>query len=104
MAERKIRHKPEWADPMAAMGKQIDRSISVCLRPRYNFGATPKLWEVAQEEVGRWRSLVAADRLLDVVDVGDTVILSTGWPIPPIYPEGEICGLAGVCSLARALT
>ena len=104
MAERKIRHEPEWADLVAAMGEQVDRTISVCLRPRYNFGATPKLWEAAYEKVGRALSLVAAERLLEVVDAGDTVILSTGWPIPPIYPEGEICGLAGVCSLARALT
>lgn len=89
---------------MEVMGEQVDRSITVCLRPRYNWGATPRLWEAAYKKLGRPLSLVAAEKLMEAVKPGDTVILSTGWPIPPIYPEGEICGLAGVSSLARGLS
>lgn len=89
---------------MVVMGEQIDRTISVCLRPRYNWGATPRLWEAGYKKLGRPLTLLAAEKLMDVVKSGDTVILSTGWPIPPIYPEGEICGLAGVSTLARSLS
>lgn len=86
------------------MGEQIDRAITVCMRPRYNWGATPKLWEAAYKKFGRPLSLLAAQKLLEAVKPEDTVILSCGWPIPPLFPEGEICGLAGVASLARALS
>jgi hypothetical protein len=98
-------HLPERSreELLEVMGEQIDRSITVCLRPVI-WGTTPRLWEAAYRKVGRPLSLVAAEKLLQAVKPGDTVILSTGWPIPPMMPEGEICGLAGVSSLARALS
>lgn len=44
----------------------------------------------------------AAERLLDAVEPGDTVVLLTGFPIPPsMRPETD--GPPGVASLARAL-
>jgi hypothetical protein len=90
---------------LETMGEQIDRAITVCMRPPgYNWGATPKLWEAGYKKFGRPLALLAAEKLLAAVKPDDTVILSTGWPIPPLFPEGEICGLAGVSSLARALS
>jgi len=91
-------------EKLEIMGEEIDRVITLGMRPRYNWGATPKLWRAAFEKFGRPLSLLAAEKLLEAVGPGDTVIFSTGWPIPPLFPEGEICGLAGVASLARALT
>lgn len=104
MAEAKI-VAPERSreESLEVMGEQIDRSITVCLRPRYNWGATPRLWEAAYDRLGRPLSLLAAEKLVEAVKPGDTVILSAGWVIPPLLPEGEICGLAGICSLARGL-
>ena len=89
---------------METMGEQIDRTITVCLRPRYNWGATPKLWEAAYAKVGRPLSLVAAERLRDVLEPGDVVILSGGFVVLPAFPNGEVCGIAGVVALARGLS
>ena len=95
-------HSPK--ELFEVMGEQIDRAITLCVRPRYNWGATPKLREAGVKKLGRPLVLLAAEKLMEVLEPGDTVIVSTGWPIPPIYPEGEICGLAGVSTLARSLS
>jgi len=90
---------------LETMGEQIDRAITICMRPPgYNWGATPRLWEAGRKKFGRPLTLLTAEKLMAAVKPGDTVILSTGWPIPPLFPDGEICGLAGVASLARALS
>lgn len=92
------------AELMEIMGEQVDRSITVCLRPRYNWGATPRLWEAAYRKVGRPLTLVAAEKLLKAVGPDDVVILSAGFTIPPAFPNGEVCGLAGAVSLGRGLS
>jgi len=107
MSEKKAKvtepiHSPE--ELFEVMGEQIDRAITLCVRPRYNWGATPQLWEAGFKKAGRPLTLLAAEKLMEVLNPGDTVLLSTGWPIPPIYPEGEICGLAGVATLSRSLS
>jgi hypothetical protein len=99
---REAEHSRE--ELMEIMGEQIDRSITVCLRPRYNWGATPRLWEAAYAKVGRPLSLVASERLMGVLEPGDVVILSGGFVVPPAFPNGEVCGIAGVVALARGLT
>lgn len=93
-----------WEENMEIMGEMIDRSITVCLRPRYNWGATVRNWEAAYKKYGRPLTLLAAEKLMKAFKEPGVVILSTGWPIPPVYPEGEICGLAGVSSMARGLS
>jgi hypothetical protein len=95
---------PSKKELMEVMGEQVDRSITVCLRPRYNWGATTKNWEAAYRKTGRPLSLVAAEKLIEAFKEPGVAIVSTGWPIPPVYPEGEICGLAGVSSMARGLS
>jgi hypothetical protein len=92
------------AENMEVMGEQIDRSITVCLRPRYNWGATPRNWEAARKKAGRPLTLMAAEKLIEAFKEPGVAIVTTGWPIPPVYPEGEICGLAGASSMARGLS
>lgn len=97
-----IEAKKTREQQLEVMGEQIDRLITLCVRPRYQWGATPKLWEAAFKKAGRPLTLAAAESLMKLKR-GDVVAISTGWPIPPVYATGEICGLAGVASLARAL-
>ncbi len=86
-----------------AMGEQIDRTITVDLTPML-FGARPKLWEAAYKKAGRPLALLAAERLLKAVKPRDTIILSTGWAVPPMITEGESCGPIGLCALAHGFS
>jgi len=88
---------------LEAMGEQIDRTITVDLTP-FLCGVRPKLWEAAYKKVGRPLTLLAAEKLVEAVKPGDTVLLSTGWAIPPIITEGESCGPIGLCAIARGLS
>lgn len=81
----------------------VDRLITVCMRPAYCRGTTTKLYDAAFKKVGRPLTLVAAERLAKAVKPSDTVILSAGWVVPPLYPVGEPCGTAGTAALARAI-
>lgn len=87
---------------MEVIGEMIDRLISIEMRGGYARGISPKLWEAAYRKVGKPLTFNAAEKLVERVDKGDTVILSAGWVVPPLYPVGEPCGTVGTAALARA--
>ena len=97
---------PEITGPEAT-GWNVDRLVTVEIKT----GGRPgrciifPLYEAAVETLGhRPISLVAAERLVERVKPGDTVILMTGMGAMPFMPRGETDGPSGVASLARAVS
>jgi D-glutamate cyclase len=101
----------EWNIPKItgpeATGWNVDRLVTVEVKT----GGRPgrciifPLYEAAVETVGnRPISLVAAEKLVERVKPGDTVVLMTGMGAMPFMPRGETDGPPGVASLARAVS
>lgn len=87
---------------MQVIGEMIDRLVSIEMRGGFARGISTNLWEAAHEKQGEPLVLNAARRLSEEVDHGDTVIVSAGFVVPPLYPVGEPCGIVGSAALARA--
>jgi len=91
---------------MEAMAKNIDRLVTTlgseggCV----DRWLIPPLYEIASGRLGgRPISLVAAQRMIDKVKLGDSVFLTAGFGAYPNVPFGETDGPLGVASLARAV-
>lgn len=86
--------------------ESIDRFISTEIeaRPGASRGRIPRLYEAARARTTKPLTQCAAESLLAATSNGGPVILSNGWVIDFWYPHGEICGLIGSVSLARAIT
>ena len=82
------------------IGEGIDRLITLDLRAR---GVIYRLYEAARKLINnRPLALTAAQRITNTVDVGDYVIITTGFILPPNYVQ-ESDGPPGAIALARAL-
>jgi hypothetical protein len=90
---------------MNALGETIDKLTLLELRPK-NFptnGLVDKLYAHLRERVDRPHSLLAAGKLKEAVNADETVIIITGFAVPPVIPIGETDGPLGAASLARAI-
>jgi len=91
---------------MEETARNIDRLATV--GARYN-GRTdrwliPQLYECTLKKLGgKPPSLVAAQRIIDEVKAGDSVLLVSDFASYPNMPFGETDGPLGVASLARAI-
>ncbi|MCL5076215.1 MAG: DUF4392 domain-containing protein [Chloroflexi bacterium] len=89
----------QLADNIRKVGASIDQLISIDITGRGIIGA---LYQAARAKQGDPLSLLAAERLADVVGQGDTVIIATGMPtLPWRAPEQD--GPIGAATLARSL-
>lgn len=85
--------------------ESIDRFISTEIeaRPGASRGRIHHLYDAARARTTKPLTQYAAEALVATSSTGP-VLLSNGWVIDFWYPHGEICGLIGSVSLARAIT
>ena len=91
---------------MEATSKNVDRLVTVQMRggDRPDRYIIPPLYESACRKLGgRPISLVAAERMIELIKPGDSVLLVTDFGTPQFVPYGETDGPSGVASLARAI-
>lgn len=86
------------------LGNAIDQIVTIDfqLRPPH---CIDKLYEAARNKLGKALTLHAAEKLAEVVNPGDGVIIATGYPLRP-WVSPKICendGPPGAAVLARAL-
>ena len=82
------------------IGEGIDRLITLDLGAR---GIVYRLYEAARKLVNNCPlALTAAQQIIETVDAGDYIIITTGFMLPPNYIQ-ESDGPPGAIALARAL-
>ncbi len=90
----------------SVFGERFDRLMTVEVRP-VGGGLPPgivvRLYEICRRYHGEPLSTLAARRLATAVGAGDTVLIVTGFGVPPNLPFGETDGPPGAAVLARAL-
>ncbi|HKR44484.1 MAG TPA: glutamate cyclase domain-containing protein [Paraburkholderia sp.] len=87
-------------------GERIDRLMTVEIRPLNGglpAGFVVPMYEVCRAHHGEPLSSLAARRLTDTLNRGDTVFIATGAGVAPKLPQGETDGPVGAAVLARAL-
>lgn len=87
---------------LESVGENIDRLITVDLRQRLPL-IYPPMYEALRRRYKFPLTFLAAKRLNETVNPGDTVIVATGFYIPVWLPRGELDGPLGAASLARAI-
>ena len=93
-------------DTASIFGERFDRLMTVEVRPVTGGlppGIVVRLYEICRRYHGEPLSTLAARSLADVVGDGDTVLIVTGFGLPPDLPFGETDGPPGAAVLARAL-
>jgi hypothetical protein len=91
---------------MEIIGEYVDRLITVEMRPRNApiRGMVRQLYDQAREKLGvRSLTLLAAQKILEKVNQGDNVFISTGVGNIPFLPHGETDGPLGAACLGRAI-
>lgn len=83
--------------------ESIDRLMALECR-NVNMGMLPALYDAARAAVGGPLCQAAAQRLIEAVQPGDSVIIATGAGGPPWLFYGETDGPLGAAGLARALS
>ncbi len=94
------------AEPASIFGERFDRLMTVEVRPLTGGlppGIVVRLYEICRRYHGEPLSTLAARSLAEVVGDGDTVLIVTGFGLPPNLPFGETDGPPGAAVLARAL-
>ena len=84
----------------------IDRLCTIEIKPGAGpvpRGVTRQLYDAARKKQGKPLSYLAATTLIDSLKDGGWAFIVTGAGGPPILPVGEIDGLLGAASVARAL-
>ena len=87
-------------------GERFDRLMTVEVRPVTGGlppGLVVRMYEACRRYHGEPLSTLAARRLAEVVGQGKTVLIVTGFGVPPNLPFGETDGPPGAAVLARAL-
>jgi hypothetical protein len=86
-------------------GIHVDRLVTIEMKRSgvANRGVILPLYEAAYRAQGRALTLLAAERLAQVVKRGDYVLITTGSGKQPWRPRGETDGPLGTASLARAI-
>ena len=87
------------------LSESIDRLASTEFeaRPTVAGGRLHYLYEAARAFTNRPLARGAAEALIEAAKSRRPVIVSSGWVIDFWYPRGEICGMLGAASLARAI-
>lgn len=87
------------------LGIHVDRLVTIEMKRSgvANRGVILPLYEAAYGAQGRALTLLAAERLMETVRLGDYVLITTGSGRPPWRPRGETDGPLGAASLARAV-
>jgi len=81
------------------VGEGIDRLVTLDLRAR---GVIYRLYDAARKLTEAPLTLTAARRIMEAVKPGDTVLVTTGFIVPPLRLQ-ETDGPPGAAALARAL-
>lgn len=84
----------------------IDRLCTIEIKPGGGpipRGVTRQLYDAARKKQGKPLSYLAANLLISSLKKGGWAFIVTGAGGPPILPVGEVDGLLGAASLARAL-
>lgn len=93
-------------DEKIGFGDTIDRLVTVPLFFRTLYQKRPvtfELYEAARNKMGSPLTMLAAERLVETVKKGDSVIITTGFIIPN-WLQAETDGPIGAASLARAIS
>jgi len=88
------------------MAEYIDRLCTIEIKPGAGpipRGVTRQLYDAARKKQGKPLSYLAAKTLIDSLKDGGWAFIVTGAGGPPILPVGEVDGLLGAASVARAL-
>ncbi|MCO5223045.1 MAG: DUF4392 domain-containing protein [Thermomicrobiales bacterium] len=94
-----------WRDNFEILAESIDTLTTVemtAIGP--GRGIVRPLYDAAVEAQGGSPILIAARRLVEVVEPGSTVVLSTGIVIPDFMPVGESDGPPGIAALCSILS
>jgi hypothetical protein len=84
----------------------IDRLCSLEIKPGAGTiprGVSRQLYDAARKKQGKPLSYLAATTIIDALKDGGWACIVTGAGGPPILPVGEVDGLLGTASVARAL-
>jgi len=87
------------------VGEVIDRVVSIPLFFGGSFGKRPvalDLYDAARQKFNHPLTYLAAERLVELVKPGDSVIITAGFVVPPWF-SSEHDGPIGALTLARAL-
>ena len=90
----------------SVFGERFDRLMTVEIRPVTGGlppGLVVRMYEACRRYHGEPLSTLAARRLAEVLGDGATVLIVTGFGVPPNLPCGETDGPPGAAVLARAL-
>lgn len=83
------------------VGEYVDTLINIDVRGR---GVVDVLYHHVRERLGESLTSTSAKALIEAVKPGDTVIIATGFLLPPTYLRiGETDGPLGAAALARAV-
>jgi D-glutamate cyclase len=86
------------------VGESVDRLVNLDVRPPHlEQGLLEKLYHAARAIMNRPLTLLAAERLKEVLTPDSTVIISTGFVIPPHFPVGEMDGPPGAVAVGRII-
>ncbi|HEV2389923.1 MAG TPA: glutamate cyclase domain-containing protein [Nitrososphaerales archaeon] len=88
------------------MTEYIDRLCTIEIKPGGGpipRGVTRQLYDAARKKQGKPLSYLAAKTFIDTLKKGGSFFIVTGAGGPPILPVGEVDGLLGAASIARAL-
>lgn len=89
---------------LIGLGHSIDHLVttSVYVRAQDRIPLVYDLYQGARQQAGKPLTLLAAEKLLESLNPGGTVIISTGFPIPG-WLEGENDGPLGAAAIGRIL-
>jgi hypothetical protein len=88
------------------MTEYIDRLCTIEIKPGAGpipRGVTRQLYDAARKKQGKPLSYLAATTIIESLKNGGWAFIVTGAGGPPILPVGEVDGLLGAASVARAL-
>lgn len=86
------------------VGESIDQLINLDVRPPHlEQGLLAKLYKAAREKMKRPLTLLAAEKLKEVLGHDSTVIIATGFVFPPHFSIGEMDGPPGAAVLGKII-
>ena len=86
------------------VGESIDHLVNLDVRPPHlEQGLLAKLYKAAREKMKRPLTLLAAEKLKEVLTPENTAIISTGFVFPPHFPAGEMDGPPGAVALGKII-
>lgn len=86
------------------VGESVDKLVTVDVRPpQLKQGLIEKLYWAARKKMKRPLTLLAAERLKEVLSPNSLAIISTGFVIPPYFPVGEMDGPPGAVALGKII-